>query len=49
MQRGLRVITLQQYRKVKYCYRNIRKMNDWMAPYLFSIWVIAITSSPTVH
>ena len=26
--RGLRVITLQ----VQYCYHNIEKINDWMAP-----------------
>ena len=32
MQRGLRVKTLQEEKKVQYCYRNIGKMNDWMAP-----------------
>ena len=29
-------------------YRNIGKMNDWMATYLFCILVVAILFSPTV-
>ena len=32
MQKGLSVITLQGAKeKVQYCYRNIGKINDWMA------------------
>jgi hypothetical protein len=32
MQRGVRVITLQgAIEKRQYCYRNIGKINDWMA------------------
>ena len=33
MQRGLKVITLHgAIEKVQYCYRNIGKINDLMAP-----------------
>ena len=48
MQKGLTVITLQGAIKVQYCYRNIGKINDWMATYLFRILVVAIIFSPAV-
>ena len=48
MQIGLRVITLQEANKEK-CYRNIGKMNDWMAPLYFRILFVAIIFSPCIQ
>ena len=31
-----------------FIYRNIGNLNDWMAPFLFRIFVVAIIFSPTV-
>ena len=50
MQRGLRVITLQgTIEKSPILLSQYCKMNDWMAPYLFRILVVAIIFSPTVY
>ena len=32
VQRGLRVMTIQEVIELQYCYRNIGDLNDWMAP-----------------
>ena len=46
----LRVITLQEaIEKSPILLCNIGKMNDWMAPLLFRILVVAIIFSPTVQ